>query len=108
MSLFLDNHKPENIEPFGDVEVKVLPETTDLGRDINEFLEINSNLEMPREERKFEGAVLAHMIANKLNDLSPEERHLWLMTLLGTLAEATNLAFQKGVEVETMWIPSIN
>lgn len=86
----------------------LFPETTDLGRAINEFMEINASLAMPREERKFEGAVVAHVIADKLNDLSPEERHQWIMRLLGTLAEATNLAFQKGVEVEKMLIPSEN
>ena len=84
------------------------PETTDLARALNEFMEINASLDMPREDRKFEGAVVAHVIADKLNDLSPEERHRWLMTLLGTLAEATTLAFLKGVEVETMLIPSEN
>lgn len=71
-------------------------------------MEINSSLKMPREERAFEGGVIAHVIADKLNGLSPEERHRWLMTLLGYLAEATNLAFQKGVEVERMLIPSEN
>ena len=86
----------------------LLPKTTDLGRAINEFMEINATLDMPREDRKFEGAVVAHVIADKLNDLSPEERHRWLMTLLGYLAEATNLAFLKGVEVERMLIPSEN
>ena len=84
------------------------PDTTDLGRAINEFLEINAALDMPREDRKFEGAVVAHVIADKLNALSPEERHRWLMTLLAYLAEATNLAFLKGVEVERMLIPSEN
>ena len=52
----------------------LLPETTDLGRAINEFMEINASLERPREERAFEGRVMAHVIADKLNDLSPEER----------------------------------
>ena len=86
----------------------LLPKTTDLGRAINEFIEINAALDMPREERKFEGAVVAHVIADKLNDLPPQERHRWLMTLLAYLAEATNLAYLKGVEVERMLIPSEN
>ena len=86
----------------------LLPETTDLGRAINEFIEINAALDMPREDRKFEGAVVAHVIADKLNDLPPQERHRWLMTLLAYLAEATNLAYLKGVEVERMLIPSEN
>ena len=86
----------------------LLPETTDLGRAINEFIEINATLDMPRRDRKFEGAVVAHVIADKLNDLPPQERHRWVMTLLAYLAEATNLAYQKGVEVERMLIPSEN
>jgi len=86
----------------------LLPETTDLGRAINEFIEINATLDIPREERKFEGGVLAQVITNKLNDLPQQERHRWLMTLLAYLAEATNLAYQKGVEVERMLIPSEN
>ena len=85
-----------------------LPGKPDIERAINEFMEINSSLDMPKEERKFEGGVLAKVIADKLNGLSPEERHRWLMTILGYLAEATYLAYQKGIEVETMMIPSDN
>lgn len=46
------------------------------------------------------------MIADKLNDLSPGERQKWIMNILGYLAEATNIAFRKGVEVEKMMMPS--
>ena len=46
-----------------------LPGKTDLERAINEFMEINSSLDMPKDQRKFEGGVLAQVIADKLNDL---------------------------------------
>jgi hypothetical protein len=46
------------------------------------------------------------VIADKLNDLSPGERQKWIMNILGYLAEATNIAFRKGVEVEKMMMPS--
>ena len=51
---------------------------------------------------------MAQGIADKLNDLSLEERQKWIMTILGYLAEATNIAYRKGVEAETMMIPSEN
>ncbi len=69
---------------------------------------INWSLENTRERRKLEGGVLAQGIADKLNDLSLEERQKWIMTILGYLAEATNIAYRKGVEAETMMIPSEN
>lgn len=76
----------------------LLPGTTDLERAVNEFMEINWSLEKSRDERKFEGGVLAQVIADKLNELSPEERHKWIMTILAYLAEATNIAYRKGAE----------
>jgi hypothetical protein len=81
-----------------------LPENSELDRAINEFVDINYSLTMTREQRKFEGGVLAQVIANKINELSPEERQKWIITLLGYLAEATNLAIKKGIEVETMML----
>ena len=49
--------------------------------------------------------MLAQVIVDKLNELSPKERQKWIMTILGYLAEATNIAYRKGVEAETMMIP---
>lgn len=84
------------------------PETTDLGRAINEFVEVNSSLNMPNDRRDFEGHLLAQVIAQKIEALPPNERQDWIVYLLGYLAAATNMAYKKGVEVEKMLIPSVN
>ncbi len=85
-----------------------MPGKTDLERAINEFMEISSSLDMPEDERKFEGKVLAQVIAEKIDDLPSHEHRGWIVFLLGYLAQATNIAYQKGAEVETMMIPSDN
>ena len=72
------------------------------------FMEINFSLKTSKEELKNEGELWAQIIAEKLNELSPQERHRWTMILLGYLAETTNLACQMGVQVERMKVPSIN
>lgn len=86
----------------------LLPGTSDLERAINEFMEINSSLEMPEERRNFEGHVLAKVIAEKIEALPPEKRQWWIIFLLGYLGQATYRAYQKGAEVETMLIPREN
>lgn len=86
----------------------LLPETTDLERALNEFMEINSSLEIPEERRNFEGHVLAKVIAEKIEALPSGNRQWWIIFLLGYLAQATYRAYQKGAEVETMLIPSEN
>lgn len=48
------------------------------------------------------------MIAEKIDDLPSDERRGWIVFLLGNLAQATNIAYQKGAEVEMMMIPSDN
>lgn len=85
-----------------------LPGKTDLERVLNEFMEINSSLNMSEDERKFDGKVLAHEIAQKIDDLPSHERQGWIMFLLGYLAQATNIAYRKGAEVEMMMMPSDN
>ena len=85
-----------------------LPGKNDLEKAINEFMEINSSLDMPRERRKFEGHVLAQVIAGKIDALSSVERQSCIVFLLGYLAGATNIAYRKGAEVEAMMTPSDN
>ncbi|BAM06250.1 hypothetical protein [Leptospirillum ferrooxidans] len=85
-----------------------LPGKNDLEKAINEFMEINSSLDMPRARRKFEGHVLAQVIAGKIDALSSVERQSCIVFLLGYLAGATNIAYRKGAEVETMMLPSDN
>ena len=85
-----------------------LPGKNDLEKAINEFMEINSSLDMPRERRKFEGHVLAQVIAGKIDALPSEARQSCIVFLLGYLAGATNIAYRKGAEVEAMMIPSDN
>lgn len=85
-----------------------LVDTVDLDGALKAFMEVNSSLKISKEERKSEGGVWAQIIAEKLNELSPQERHRWTMILLGYLAEATNIAYRKGVQVERMKMPGVN
>ena len=85
-----------------------LPESPDLERAINEFMEINWNLSMDEEQRVFEGRMLANVIADKLNNISPEERRRWIVMILAKLAQASHLGLQMGVQVQRMKIPSVN
>jgi hypothetical protein len=75
---------------------------------INEFMEINSSLEMPKEQRAFEGHVLAEVLSEKIDALPSHERQKWIQVLLGYLASATHLSILKGVKVEKLMIPSDN
>ena len=85
-----------------------LPESPDLERAINEFMEINWNLSMDEEQRVFEGRMLANVIADKLNNISPEERRRWIVMILAKLAQASHLGLQMGVQVQRMKILGVN
>ncbi len=85
-----------------------LPGNPDLDRALNEFMEINWNLSMEEEQRVFEGKVMANVIADKLNDISPEERRRWIVMILAKLAQASHLGLQMGVQVQRMKILGVN
>ena len=85
-----------------------LIDTVDIEEAVKIFMEVNFSLKISEKERKREGEVWAQIIAEKLNELSPQERHRWTMILLGYLAETTNLACQMGVQVERMKVPGVN
>ena len=86
----------------------LLPSKNDLERVLNEFMEINSSLDMSKDKRVFEGNVMAKVISEKVDALPSHKRQRWIQVLLGYLASATYLSILKGVEVEKLMIPSDN